>query len=189
MADPAKRPATYEDYLALPEHVVGEIVNGVLEVSPRPAPRHAYASSRLGGKLDGFDSGGVGGPGGWWLLFEPELQLVQREPVSPDLAGWRRARMPALPTTAYFELPPDWVCEVLSPATAAWDRAEKLPLYAAHAIPHAWLIDPLLRTLEVFALGADRHYTLIQVARNDAKVRVPPFDAVELELAGLWPDA
>jgi Uma2 family endonuclease len=186
VADPAKRRATYEDYLALPAHVVGEIINGVLQVSPRPAPRHAYASSRLGGKLDGFDSGGSGGPGGWWILFEPEIQLTPREPVSPDLAGWRRERMPALPSTSYFDLPPDWVCEVLSPSTAAWDRSEKLPLYAEHGVPHAWLIDPILRTLEVFALDVARRYTLVTVARDDAKLRAPPFEALELDLAGLW---
>lgn len=188
MAGPAERRATYEDYLALPEHVVGELVGGAMHVSPRPAPRHAYASSRLGVKLGGLDAGDGDEPGGWWILDEPEIQLVPREVVSPDLAGWRRARMPALPATAHFELPPDWVCEVLSPSTAAWDRSVKLPLYAEHGVPHAWLIDPVLRTLEVFALDVDRRYKLVTVARDGAKLRVPPFEALELDLAGLWAD-
>ena len=122
--EPARKRATYEDLLAVPDNLVAEIINGELVTSPRPAPRHARAASALGGALWGFDSG-PGGPGGWWILIEPELHLDGHQQVLvPDLAGWRVERMPELPDTAYFEVEPDWVCEVLSPSTAAIDRAD-----------------------------------------------------------------
>ena len=143
MADAALRHATYEDLLQVPEHLVAEIVNGRLVTHPRPAPRHLRASSRLGGELDGPFDQGRGGPGGWWILDEPELHLGPQVLV-PDLAGWQRERMPSLPETAWFELAPDWVCEVMSPSTARIDRVEKLPIYAAAGVGHVWHIDPIL---------------------------------------------
>ena len=125
---PMKR-ATYEDVLNAPENKVAEILDGELFLSPRPAPRHAAAASSLGGRVGGPFDGGIGGPGGWWILDEPELHFGEHVLV-PDLAGWRRERMPAIPDVAFFTLAPDWVCEVLSPSTARIDRGEKLPIYA-----------------------------------------------------------
>src|SRR5512142_1943672 len=118
MSDPARRNATYDDLLGLPSHVVGELLEGSLVVSPRPASRHARAASGLGGELHGPFQRGRGGPGGWIILDEPELHLGGNVLV-PDLAGWRRERMPQLPDVAAFELAPDWVCEVLSASTQA----------------------------------------------------------------------
>jgi len=132
MAEPAERQATYEDVLRVPRHLVAEIVNGRLVTHPRPSPRHLRASSRLGVKLgDSFDIGD-NGPGGWWILDEPELHLGTNVLVA-DLAGWRCERMPSLPDTAWFELPPDWICEVLSPRTASVDRSEKIGSRFCHA--------------------------------------------------------
>jgi Uma2 family endonuclease len=186
MADPAKRRATYEDLLAVPEHLVAEIIHGVLHTHPRPAAPHTRAASRLGGALDGPFDRGRGGPGGWIILDEPELHLRGGNALVPDLAGWRRQRMPELPMeAAAFELPPDWVCEVLSPSTEATDRAEKLPIYAGERVPHVWLIDPLVRTLEVLRLDGET-YRAAHVWRDSAIVRAEPFDAIELELDGLW---
>ena len=133
MPYPQRKPATYQDIIDLPENLVGEIIDGELYVQPRPAPRHARPSSLLGGKLTGPFDEGTGGPGGWWILDEPELHLDRHIEV-PDLAGWRRERMPKLPDTAWFELVPDWVCEVPSPGTARKDRAKKMPLYAAQGV-------------------------------------------------------
>ena len=118
------------------------------------------------------------------LLDEPELHLGENYLV-PDIAGWRRERMPEVPEVAFFELPPDWVCEVLSPSTAAMDRAEKLPIYAEHAVRHTWIVDPLAKTLEVFRLESSR-WTLLTTYRDAALVRAEPFDAVEFELGVLW---
>lgn len=186
MAHPAARMATYEDLLQVPDNLVAEIINGRLVTSPRPAPRHARASSLVGVELGGPFDKGSGGPGGWWILDEPELHLSSHVLV-PDLAGWRRERMPSLPTTAWFEQAPDWVCEVLSPSTARVDRVEKLPLYAAAGVAHAWLIDPDLRTLEVFE-NRDGHWLLLAAHENDNRVRAASFDAVEIALGGLWVD-
>lgn len=184
MADPARRHASYEDLLRVPDHLVAEIVNGELVTSPRPAAPHARAASTLSGELYGPFDRGKGGPGGWLILYEPELHLHGNVLV-PDLAGWRRERMPEMPEAAAFELPPDWVCEVLSPSTASLDRADKMPIYLREGVAFVWLVDPALRMLEVFKLEASS-YRLLGVWRDAAEVRVEPFDAFALSLSALW---
>ena len=188
MAPPVRerRQELYERYQQVPEHLVAEIVRGTLYVMPRPAPRHANASSVLGGDLNGPFQRGRGGPGGWWILDEPELHLVELEPMIPDLAGWRVERMPELPETAYFTVVPDWVCEVVSKSTEALDREKKLPLYAEQGVKHAWLVDPIAQTLEVRTLGDEGQWREVRVYQGDAKVRAVPFEAIEIELGGLW---
>jgi Uma2 family endonuclease len=184
MADPAKRRATYEDLCAVPEHMVAEIIHGQLVTHPRPASPHARASSILGSELIGPFDRGRGGPGGWVILDEPELHLGDHVLV-PDLAGWRRQRMPAMPDTPAFDLVPDWICEILSPATTATDRADKMPIYAGFGVPQVWLVDPLAQILEVYRLEGPR-YSVLATWRGDAVVRADPFDAIELELSALW---
>jgi Uma2 family endonuclease len=179
-----KRPATYDDLEELPPNRVGEIIAGELYASPRPAVPHTLAASRLGGELIGPFDRGRGGPGGWLLLFEPELHLGD-DVLVPDFAGWRRERLPTLPRTAAMTLAPDWLCEVLSPSTEARDRADKLPVYAREGVRHVWLVDPDLRTLEVFRLEGP-HYTLLATHVGAARVRAEPFAALELELNALW---
>ena len=186
MGLPAVKPATYDDILALPTNLVGEIIRGVLRTHPRPAPKHARAYSSLGAELHGPFDHGRNGPGGWWILDEPELHLGA-DVVVPDLAGWKRERMPKLPDAAWFELAPDWICEILSPSTAKVDRAEKLPLYAYNGVAHCWLVDPDLKTLEVFE-NRDGKWLLLTVLENDASVSQPPFDAIAFDLASLWAD-
>jgi len=177
--------ATYADILALPTHVVGEILFGVLHVTPRPAPPHAVAATALGEELGPPFKRGKGGPGGWVLLDEPELHLGE-DVVVPDMGGWRRERMPEVPfDKAYFELAPDWVCEVLSPSTEAFDRDEKLRIYGRESVRHVWFVDPLVRTLEVLRLDGST-YRIVAVHRDDAHLRAEPFEAFELELATLW---
>jgi Uma2 family endonuclease len=188
MAQPVEDPrhALYESYRRVPSHQHAEIVRGTLYVMPRPAPRHANASSVLGVELGGPFQRGRGGPGGWWILDEPEIHLVPLEPTIPDLAGWRVERMPELPDGAYFTQPPDWACEVLSRSTERVDRDEKLPLYAEHGIAHVWLVDPLAKTLEVHALGDDRRWREVRIHQGDVRVRAAPFEAIELDLSALW---
>lgn len=185
MSMPAQRFATYEDLCRVPPHQVAQIIHGQLITLPRPSPRHARVSSSLGGSLFPPMDAGVGGPGGWWILDEPELHLDMNILV-PDLAGWRRERMPVLPEAAYFELAPDWVCEILSPSTARMDRADKLPIYAAQRVEYAWLVDPAFETLEVFVLR-DKHWQLECVYQGADEVCAPPFEAIRFKLAGLWP--
>ncbi len=179
-----RKPATYEDIVELPEWKVGEIVDGDLYVSPRPAPRHSLAESGVGAMLSGPFQHGVGGPGGWWILDEPELHLGG-DVLVPDLAGWRRERMPSLPEIAYFELAPDWLCEVLSPSTEQLDRTKKLKRYAAAGVANVWLVNPALRSLEVLRL-VDGKWLLVATHAGDERVRAEPFEAAEVDLLLLW---
>ena len=179
--------ATYDDVLAAPENKVAEILDGELFLSPRPAPRHSVAASRLGMVLGNAFDRGRDGPGGWWILGEPELHLGKHVLV-PDLAGWRRERMPAIPDEAFFSLAPDFVCEVLSPSTERFDRGKKIRIYAEAGVPHAWLVNPTERTLEVLRLR-DGAWTIAAVCTGSAAVRAEPFEAIVLELGSLWPDA
>jgi Uma2 family endonuclease len=178
--------ATCADILHVPPHLVAEIIDGTLITSPRPASPHARTSSRLGSSLGPPFDVGAGGPGGWVILDEPELHLgPEPDVLVPDLAGWRRERMPELPDAAAFTLAPDWVCEVISPSTEAHDRAGKMPIYAREGVAHLWLVDPLLQTLEVFQLEG-RAWMLVSVHRGASRVAAPPFAALELDLALLW---
>ncbi|MCB9730624.1 MAG: Uma2 family endonuclease [Deltaproteobacteria bacterium] len=185
--DSPRRP-TYADIEALPPHVVGEILGGELVVSPRPAVPHATAMSQLGAALIPPFDRGLGGPGGWRILDEPELSLgvdPDYDPVVPDLAGWRISVMPEALQTAQVHLVPQWVCEVVSPRSQRTDRVLKLPFYARAGVGHVWLIDPLSETLEVYALH-DAEWRLRGSYGGDATVRAEPFDAVPLELTWLW---
>lgn len=183
-ATPKATKATYAQIEALPPNSVGEILGGELVVSPRPAPRHANAAGSVGGILHPAFHRGNGGPGGWWIIPEPELHLAD-DVIVPDVGGWRRTRMLHLPETAWFELAPDWACEVLSPSTARRDRSQKMAIYAREQVPHLWLVDPVAETLEVFGLQAGR-WVILGVHAGDAKVRAEPFDAIEIDLAALW---
>lgn len=183
---PPARVVTYADIQALPANMVGQILFGVLHAHPRPVPRHAKSSSELGYELTGPFGRGRGGPGGWIILDEPELHLGDHVLV-PDLAGWRRERMPKLPDTAYFETAPDWVCEVLSPSTARIDRTDKLKVYGTFGVGRAWYVDPDARTLEVLALTGGKW--LIEATFKDADpITAPPFEAHTFALDVLWAD-
>jgi len=181
---PFDRPATYDDLVKLPDNLVAEIVGGELHASPRPAPPHAVAGAGLQNALGPPFHDGEGGPGGWWILPEPELHLGD-DVLVPDLAGWRRIRMPAPPKTAFFPLAPDWVCEVVSPSTAALDRARKLAIYAREGVPNMWLVDPLARTLEVLRLSEGR-WVIAAVHVGSETVKVDPFAEIVLRLERLW---
>ena len=182
---PARRRATYQDVLDAPAHQVAEIVGGTLHTHPRPAVLHARASSSLGAKIGGPFDYDAGGPGGWWILDEPELHLGD-DILVPDLAGWRRERISELPDAAYFTLAPDWVCEVVSASTRRLDLQGKHPIYAREGIAHLWFVDPTDRTLEEFELR-DREWVLIAAVKDDDPISIRPFDAITFSLGDLWP--
>ena len=185
-ANAALKPSPYQQLLALPENRVGEIIDGRLYTQPRPTGPQAVAESGLTLELGGPFDKGRGVPGGWWILIEPEDHFVRDiEVVVPDLAGWRRERMPAIPAGHRFEVAPDWVCEILSPGTAKKDRALKLPLYAHYGVAHAWLVDPVAHTLEAYELH-DGAWLLLATFKDDDPIRVVPFAAITFSLAELW---
>lgn len=185
---PGLAPEVVEGYLRAPETMVAEVIDGGLSLMPRPRRQHARAAGRLGAWLDGpFDTGP---PGGWLFLPEPELHLGARPDILvPDLAGWRRKRVPADfladDAPAFVDLAPDWVCEVLSPRTESTDRGAKMRIYRREGVGHVWLVNPALRTLEVWRLAGDL-YSLVDTFEGVAAVRAEPFEAVELPLAALW---
>jgi Uma2 family endonuclease len=187
MASPVRKRATYEDLLQVSQDKIAEIVDGDLYASPRPAIPHSVSGAALTADLGGPFQFGRGGPGGWWILYEPELHLLD-DVLVPDLAGWRRERMPRPPDAPAVEIAPDWVCEILSPSTERLDRAKKLPAYARHRVAHAWLVNPAARTLEVLRREAER-WLLVATFADDALVRAEPFEAVELDLLHLWGEA
>ncbi len=122
--------------------------------------------------------------GGWILLGDAELHLGA-DILVPDMAGWRRERMPDLPEQTFIDVAPDWVCEMVTPTTAAFDRTQTLPIYCREQVPYVWFIEPLARTLEAYLRGPER-WELLACFCDDALVRVAPFDAIEFELGRLW---
>ena len=181
---PLPADATYEDLVHLPENMVGEIIEGELYASPRPAGPHTLFSSVIGMEVGMAYHLGRGGPGGWWIIDEPELHLG-RNVLVPDLAGWRRERMPVLPQSQVFSIAPDWTCEVLSPSTSRLDRTKKMPIYAHHEVSWAWLVDPVERFLEVMELHDDKWVVIATFGGSD-KMRAQPFEEIEIDLESIW---
>ncbi len=188
--DAARKLATYEDLLALPEDVRAEVIDGVLVTPPSPLPRHSHVQGRLrslvGGPFD--DEDGRGGPGGWWILMEVDIRFGQRDIVRPDLVGWRRDRLPSPWDTRPIEVTPDWICEVISPSNVSNDRVKKRRLYAAHGVPFYWLIDPEARILDALRCdGPGSAWTEVGSYDDESVARIAPFDAIELEVGRLFP--
>jgi Uma2 family endonuclease len=184
MAARVQQHATYEDLLRLPENMVGELIDGELYASPRPAGPHTNAASALGFTLGPTFQWGRGGPGGWWIFDEPELHLG-RNVLVPDLAGWRRERMPEYPTNHIFSIVPDWICEVTSPSNGRLDRLKKLPIYARGDVDYAWIVEPEQQTIESYQRQDDR-WILLNTYGEEPLVRIAPFDAIEIDLSLIW---
>jgi len=165
----------------LPSNVIGEIAFGRLVAQPRPAARHTFTASLIGHVLGSQFQNGLGGLGGWTILYEPELQLGPHVLV-PDLAGWRVETMPSLPDVARFAVVPDWVCEVLSPSTADFDRDEKMLIYGANGVSHLWLVDPVARTVEAFRSARGR-WASLGTFGDERSARIEPFESVALTTA------
>lgn len=181
-----KRLTLYEQLSALPENLTGEIAGGRLYTQPRPAGPHAQAGSVLGMDIGAAYHRGRGGPGGWWIIDEPEVHFIRdAEVLVPDLAGWRRERMPNLPQDHRFEVVPDWVCEILSPSTRRKDRIVKMKAYARFGVAYCWLVDPLARTLETYALESG-HWIVTGLYQEQEAVSAAPFEACALALGDLW---
>ena len=185
MSEPKKR-ATYQDVLDAPEYKVAEIIGGELRLSPRPDGPATEVASALLSELRFPFGRGRGGPGGWVIVLEPELHVAD-EVLVPDLAGWRRERLPVIPDTAFFSIVPDWVCEVLSKSTERIDRGEKMERYRAMGVKHLWLVHPRMKTVEVYRL-AESGWLRVAMYKDEERSRIEPFEAIELDLASLWQD-
>jgi Uma2 family endonuclease len=179
--------ATYADLLKLPDDVRAEVLSGQIVTSPAPLPKHSKVQGAvrrfIGGPFD--DDDGHGGPGGWWIFVEVDVQLGVHDIVRPDLAGWRRERLPSPGNRRPIDVVPDWVCEVLSPSTASRDRLGKRQLYAQTGVAYYWIVDVDARVLEAFELVQGR-WSLIGTYGDDATVRIPPFAEVELPVGRLF---
>jgi Uma2 family endonuclease len=185
---PVRKRATYADVLSTPDHLTAEVLDGEIHVLPRPRRAHLRAASGLGAFLFGAFQMSVNGPGGWTILYEPEIHLgLEPDIVVPDLAGWRVGRLIDRDDVdeAFITVVPDWVCEISSPGTARIDRMKKMPIYAREGIPHVWLANPLERMVEVFRHEHSR-YTLVGTYGGDDAVRAEPFEAAEIPPAFLW---
>jgi Uma2 family endonuclease len=183
--DPA---SLWRELEQLPEHLKGEIIDGELHVQPRPRFRHsranAFLARHLGGSFD-YDSDG---PGGWWILVEPGIELPDAPEVAPDLAGWRRERMPAPPPEGEpIRLIPDWVCEVLSRSNAGYDRSKKFPFYARIGVAWLWVVDPREQTVEIRRLHEQR-WLVLATFSGPEPMRTEPYESIEIPLARLWID-
>ncbi len=185
MSTPANHVATYEDLFSVPDNMVGEIIAGELITQPRPSPRHSRAGLALGGMIiDRFDRESTDGTSGWWILAEPECHLGA-DILVLDIAGWRRSTMPEFPETAWIDVTPDWVCEIVSPSTQKYDRTAKRDIYAREQIPHYWIVDPIAKLIEVFALENDK-WTLLCTVNDTVTATLEPFEEMPFDLGRLW---
>jgi Uma2 family endonuclease len=185
MADPARKSATYEDVLNADNHLIAQAIDGELVLNPRPAGRHIVVASDLGADLSTMFRRGRGGPGGWLILDEPELHLGSPEQILvPDLAGWRNEHLTFSLDRPFFDTPPDWVCEVLSPGTERLDRGRKADIYAVQGVSSLWLVDPDARHVEAFRIAEGCWLRIGLFAETEA--RIPPFDAAPLDLPSLF---
>ena len=188
--DAPNDPSVEAAFQAAPPTMTAQILDGELHVLPRPARAHTNTASLIGGELHGPFRRGIGGPGGWVILYEPEIHLGPKpDKVVPDLAGWRGERMgdawDASDAPPYYDVSPDWICEILSPRTEALDRGRKMRIYRREAVGHAWLVNPITQTLEVYRLDSGQ-WVLLDTYEGDATVRAEPFEAIELSLSMLW---
>lgn len=189
MSDAARqsRLAVAEDLVGLPEHPRAEIIRGAIEYKASPSFEHADAQSTFGEWLKGPYQRGRGGPGGWWIGTEVEIELESHEVYLPDVAGWRKDRVPERPRGRPIRVRPDWVCEILSPSTARRDVGPKLVTYHRAGVGHYWVVDPQYETMTVYRATADGFVVHATASRAD-RGRFPPFADIELFVGELFGD-
>lgn len=182
----APRVPTLEDLDALPRGVKGEIIEGVLYTMTRPRGPHQGVGGLITGRVNGPFMLGEGGPGGWWILPEPGIELPdQTKEISPDIAGWRKERLPELPRDAPITTVPDWVCEILSPTTRRYNLLVKRPYYAKVGVGHHWVVDIDARALTAYRLEGG-HWVELGVFSEETEARIAPFSEVALDVSAWW---
>lgn len=182
----AHKLATYDDLLALPEDTRAELLAGEIVVQPSASPKHQHIQRKLGRRIGGPFDDDDDSPNGWWIIPDVDVRFTPRDVVRPDLAGWRRTRLPDPYIERPFDVVPDWICEILSTSNYRYDRGYKSDLYASHGVGHYWLLDPVARFLEAYALDSGR-WVRLGAYDEHSTARIPPFDAIELPLSTLFP--
>ena len=184
--EPARELPTKADLDALPPNIKGEIIEGVLYTMTRPRAQHQNTGLGIGADLRGPFQRGRGGPGGWWILPEPDIELPNTPEIVPDIAGWRKERLAELPIATAIELVPDWVCEILSPTTRRHNLLIKKPYYARIGVPYHWLVDRDARTVTAYQLDAAAHWVELGVWGDETAARIAPFEAIALNVPEWW---
>ena len=190
MSDAAPRFATFADLMALGEAAHCEVLAGELVEKAAPGIEHGVAQGALGAYIGGpfhYDHDGRG-PGGWWIATEVDIELAAHDVVRPDVAGWRRERLPQPWGMRPIKVVPDWICEILSPSDENRDRVRKAALYASVGVADYWMLSPTERLLEAYRLEQGE-WVRLGAWDDTARVRIAPFEAVELELVRLFPPA
>jgi Uma2 family endonuclease len=191
VADPAVRlshPPTLADIDALPPHMKGEIIDGVLYAMTRPRGFHQSVLGQVYVDVSGVYHRGRGGPGGWWILPEPGIELPNSPEVAPDIAGWKRERLAAPPKSETIRVVPDWVCEVLSDSTRRYDLRTKKPFYAKVGVAHLWVVDAAAQLVTAYRL-LDGGWFELGVWSDEEEARIPPFDGAAIRVAAWWEGA
>lgn len=179
-----QNPPTRADLDALPANMKGEIIEGVLYAMTKARSPHQVVSTRLSADLMNPFERGRGGPGGWWIISEPGIELANTPEIVPDIAGWRKERMLELPRDTSILTVPDWVCEILSPTTRRHNLLIKMPYYAKVGVKHLWMVDLDARALMVYRLGRD--WERVASYGDETEARIEPFDAVPLDVSSWW---
>ncbi len=188
MADLAVKlshPPTLADIDALPPHMKGEIIDGVFYAMTRPRGFHQSVAGLVHADLLGPFQRERGGPGGWWILPEPGIEMVNSPEVSPDIAGWKRERLVTMPKKETIRVVPDCVCEVLSSSTRRYDLGTKRPFYAKVGVTWLWVVDPDALLVTASRLENGR-WSELGVWSDEREARIPPFDDVAIDVSEWW---
>jgi Uma2 family endonuclease len=167
---------TADDYRALPEDGRQyQLIEGDLVVSPAPNRFHQDIVLNICRPLaDYADSHG----GAVYLapfdVFLDELNVLQ-----PDVLYVGPERAAGVLVDEGAHAAPDLAVEVLSPSTATRDKTIKRSIYARHGLKELWLVDPLLRQIQVYRLQEDPAKP-VEVLEDFEVLRSTHFDGLEI---------
>lgn len=175
---------TYADYCQWPEDERWELIDGVAYAMTAPSRHHQLVSFEVGFQIRTYLTGKncsiYAAPFDVRLPRANEADDKTSTVIQPDLAvicdksklddkGCKGA--------------PDWVTEVLSPATALKDMDKKRRLYEQHGVREYWIIHPTDRWIMVYTLKDDGQYGLPQMFGMDEPTAVNLFPELSIDWA------